>query len=84
MNHGKITEFVEIFSHTTFEIFSAHCVRNWSLSFHIDHGKCSENHGKIMEFLFGKWLETLILKHLKKGPDWTRHCLYMYMLPLNI
>ncbi len=53
----------EIFSHTTFDIFSARHARNWSFSFRIDHGKCYENHGKfmekIMEFYFGKWLETL-------------------------
>ncbi len=46
-NHGIL--FFEIFSHTTFEISFAHYMRNWSLSFHIDHGKCSENQGKFME-----------------------------------
>ena len=60
-NHGKIMEFqnalwknhgillFEIFSHATFDIFSARHARNLSFSFRIDHGKSSENHGKFME-----------------------------------
>ncbi len=46
-NHGIL--FFEIILHTTFEIFFAPIVCNWSLSLHIDHRKCSKNHGTFME-----------------------------------
>ncbi len=61
MHPGKIMEFCffEIFLHATFDIFFMRYAHNWSFSFHINHGKCRENHGKIMEFHLGKWLETL-------------------------
>ncbi len=55
IHHGTIMEFglCEIFSHATIEIF-LHATRAIG-HFHF----VQIIHGKIMEFHFGKWLETL-------------------------
>ena len=61
-NHGIL--FFEIFSHTTFEIFF--CALRSQLVIVISYRSWKMQreswkiHGKIMEFHFGKWLETLI------------------------
>ena len=66
-NHRSL--FFEILSHATFDVFSVRHACNWSFSFRIDHGKCSKNHGKLMEkswnFILGNgckpctWYNTL-------------------------